>query len=81
MSEKEDAEEEYQRRVDHLREVKAAGQRYMATTCDRIGDLNIQLMAFAEAGWHVHSIVPFHLPAHLTTDPQSYFAVIAERKA
>ena len=72
--------EEYERSIEHLRECAAAGQKYVAVSCDRIGELNNQLSAITEAGWRLHSVVPFHLPAHITTDPASYFAVIAERR-
>ena len=70
--------EEHDRRVEHLKELEDAGERYVAFTCDRMGELNLQLIAISAAGWHLHSVVPFVLPRKTSPDSQSYFAVIAE---
>ena len=80
MTERKMWEQEQERRVEHLRELEAAGHRYIAIGCDRMGELNNQLMAISEAGWDLHSVVSFLLPEELSLDRRSHFAVIAERR-
>ncbi len=70
--------EELKKKVEHLKELASRGEIYNATTCDRMGYLNLQLMAIHKAGWKLHSVIPFVLPTTLSLDHMTYFCVIAE---
>jgi len=73
------ANQEIRDKVEHLKVLADNGVKYIATACDRIGEVNRELMAISMAGWRLHSIVPFILPSHITTDHMTYFCVVAEK--
>jgi len=76
---KRDWNQKVQARVDCLNILEHRGERYCASSCESIGEVNRELLAINKAGWKLHSIVPFVLPTRISLDHMTYFCIVAER--
>ncbi len=79
MTKDKDPLEDIKERVKQIKGIEESGGKYLAFSCDRIGELNRELIAISKADWSLHSVIPIILHEHLTISKMSYFCVIAEK--
>ncbi len=63
---------------NRVKSLQAIDDKYCAMSCDRMGELNLLLIAISRAKWKLHSVHSFVLPPDITAYPRTFFCVIAE---